>query len=334
MDMGITTAAAYTFLFQMLENYQTRKLTNQVDALNAVAGMLRRVATSAKTKMVQGLPTSIFPLALLFLHTDRRAPRRWKQCPSWSWCGWIGATTWYPFDRLDLLSSAEENDYNEDKPLEKALAHYWPTYRIKEGSRTTETIWSPSTTHNDGAINDLLNSFQALGTGTHRNLESDIAGPETATLPIQGDARLRQYPLLIFHTMTMHYRLKTVPEGGDEEDYDLDAERPSFQEYTSRTYEISGRDDEDCGTLFADKKLLLEDDNVVKFVILGECHGIEYPLEFDLYCEEVSEEPVLWVMLIRLIDGVWERRGVGQILRESIACSFAPGPRWEEIVLG
>lgn len=327
MDLGVRSVATYTFLFQVLEIYQTRNLTDETDALNAVSGILRRVAASAKTKMVQGLPADIFPLAILFLHTDRRAPRRRKQFPSWSWCGWKGACSWYPFDRLDLMNSADENnEFNEDKALEKTLSRSWLTYHMTKGTLELELIWAPA------AQQDALDAFLALPLVADADLKLESSGTKSTTL--LDVERIRDYPLLTFTTVTLHYRLKTIPEGGDDDDYDLDAERPSFEEYKSRTYEISDQSDEDCGVLYADKKLLLEEDNVMKLAILGECHNIEYPLEFDPYCESIAEEPVFWVMMIRLIDGVWERRGIGQILQTNLSSSFPPGPTWEQVVLG
>jgi hypothetical protein len=336
MDMGIRSVATYTFLFQVLEVYQNRNLTDENDALNAVAGILRRVAASAKTKMVQGLPADIFPLAILFLHTDRRAPRRRKKFPSWSWCGWKGQVSWYPFDRLDLMNAAnEENDFNEDKELEEALSHNWLTYYITEGTHRSEIIWTPvAQQQHVGNVNGALDLFRALPALADADLKLDTANLATTTLTDLEESRIRDYPLLTFHTMALHYTVKTIPQGGDMEDYQLDAERPSFKEYTSRTYEISGREDEDCGVLYADKRLILEEDNVTKFVILGECHNIEFLLEFDPYCDSIAEEPIFWVMMIRLINGIWERRGIGQILQTSLGDSFPPGPRWEHIVLG
>ena len=335
MDLGIRSVATYTFLFQVLEIYQTRDLTDEADALNAVAGILRRVAASAETRMVQGLPADIFPLAILFLHTGRRAPRRRKQFPSWSWCGWKGEASWYPFDRLDLMNSADEdNEFNEDKELEKALRHNWLTYHITEGTQPSELVWAPTAQQHVGDVNDALDTFRALPALVDADVKVDITSSEPTTPSSAEGPSLRDYTLLTFGTITLHYRLKTIPEGGDEEDYALDAERPTFKEYTSRTYEISGRDDSDCETLYADKKLLLEEDNVMKFFVLGECHNIEFPLEFDSYCESIAEEPVFWVMLIRLIDGVWERRGIGQLLQAAVEDCFEPGARTERIVLG
>ncbi|KAK5559297.1 hypothetical protein LTR46_002339 [Exophiala xenobiotica] len=402
MDLGLRDVATYTFLFQVLEIYQGRDLTDENDALSAMAGMLGRVAGSAKTKIVQGLPTDIFPLALLFLHTGtegaRTAPRRRKKFPSWSWAGWKGEVSWYPFDRLDLMNAADEdNDFNEDRVLEKALERSsWVTYYTTttsvqstdghelEHQQAIEMIWTPAREGqqqlgSDGMVtvdagdagldlfralpDDVAGLISELNFNLNLNLDSAGAGDvktQTQTpnpkLPRNGDGTniirgLRDYPLLTFHTLTAHYRLRTISDGGgdeveedssdDRDEADADAERPTFAEYESRTYEICGRgrddDEEDyyCGVLYADERLsMLQEDNIEKFVVLGQCYKVEFPLEFDAYCEDVSDEPVFWVMLVRLVDGVWERRGIGQVLQRCLVNAFEPEPRWERIVLG
>lgn len=355
MDLGMRDVATYTFLFQVLEIYQGRDLTDENDAVSAMAGMLGRVATSAKTGIVQGMPAGIFPLSLLFLHTAPHAPRRRKRFPSWSWAGWKGEVSWYPFDRMDLMNAADEdNDFNEDKELERALEKCWISFQWTNGSKSRPDghlepdtmIWEPMIPvqkHFEGTDDaaDGLDLFRALPGVVDSGLDlsavdDDQLDTKIDTLSVADDVDLRprEYPLLVFYTATAHYRLKTIPAGGDEEDYSDDAERPTFAEYKSRTYEIGGREDEDCGVLYADEKLLLEDDNVERLVVLGECYKIEFPLEFDTYCEEVAEEPVFWVMLVRLVDGVWERRGIGQLLQSGLANSFEPGVAWEKVVLG
>ncbi|KIW20243.1 hypothetical protein PV08_00818 [Exophiala spinifera] len=378
MDLGTRDVATYSFLFQVLEIYRGRDLTDENDALRAMAGILGRVAARANTDIVQGMPARIFPLALLFLHTGERAPTRRERFPSWSWAGWKGRdVSWYPFDRMDLMNSADEdNDFNEDKELEKALEKFWISFGavgpLEESENEScadghfdepETIWKPTRPvsvrkhPDDGTVDaeeDGLDWVRALpGVADseldhhrhrhnhhHRQQQQQLAA-RPAALSVASDGvslPVREYPLLVFDTATAHFRLKTIPEGGDEDDDGHcpdDAERPTFAEYGSRTYEVGGRDDEDCGVLYADEKLSLEDDNVERFAVLGECHKVEFPLEFDAYCEgEGAEEPVLWVMLIRFVDGAWQRRGVGQILQSSLAKSLDPGVAWEKIVLG
>ena len=206
-----------------------------------------------------------------------------------------------------MNSADEDNDFNEDQALEEALSHSWLTYHVRQRTLEPEMVWGPA------AQQEALDAYGALSTVVDIDLNFENSEPTSTTLPGLEETGVRDYPLLTFNTITLSYRLKTIPQGGDDGDYELDAERLSFKEYASRTYEISGWEGDDCGVLYADKKLLLEEDNMMNFVTLGECHKIEFPLEFDPYCESLAEEPVFWVIMIRLIDDVWERRGMGQL---------------------
>lgn len=61
----------YNFLFLLLELFQRRNISRDGDAYNAVAGFIRRVSEAANTNFVEGLPTKLFPLALLFYNRGR-----------------------------------------------------------------------------------------------------------------------------------------------------------------------------------------------------------------------------------------------------------------------
>ncbi|KAJ9615781.1 hypothetical protein H2200_001858 [Cladophialophora chaetospira] len=337
MDTGGNHVSSYTFLFEILAIYQGRDLTDENDALNAMAGILTRVGTAAKTKIVQGLPANILPLAMLLFHPkSRRAPRRRMAFPSWSWCGWTGVTSWYPFDKLDLMNAADEiNDFNEDVELERAISRNWITYYTVCGAGQHEMMWTPASQRHLKMGDSGLEKFQALPEVAGMDMKLEEAHLDPTSDVVHQERRVRNYPLLAFQTLTAHFRLKTIPKGGNLEDYDLGAERPSFKDYKSRTYEICGIEDEDCGSLYADVRLLLKEDNVVKLVVLGECYRVEFPLEFDVDFEvdEEEEEPAFWVMMISLIVGIWERRGIGQISQSGLKYCYPPGPKWEQIEL-
>jgi len=83
----------FNFLFIALEEFQRRNITMDDDALNAMAGFLRRVAEAGKTEMIEGLPAKILPAALIFTNrmktfSGKSESRRRKKFPSWSWAGW------------------------------------------------------------------------------------------------------------------------------------------------------------------------------------------------------------------------------------------------------
>ncbi|KAK3305141.1 uncharacterized protein B0T15DRAFT_368905, partial [Chaetomium strumarium] len=62
-----------------------RALTNDADALRAMAGILRRLSQRSRCRMLQGLPTGLFDKYVLL-----RGPvaGRRRGFPSYSWAGW------------------------------------------------------------------------------------------------------------------------------------------------------------------------------------------------------------------------------------------------------
>ena len=67
MNSEVGNTAPHHFLFSAIERFQTRNLTNQNDAINAMTGILARVAQRAKTSILGGLPMDVLSLALLFI---------------------------------------------------------------------------------------------------------------------------------------------------------------------------------------------------------------------------------------------------------------------------
>jgi hypothetical protein len=355
MDLGDSGIATYTFLFKILETYQNRNLTSEDDALNAMTGILRRVSAAADTEMIQGHPAKIFPLALIFIQTSTRAPQRRKNFPSWSWAGWAkGEPSWYAFDTLGLLDGE-----GGEEELDAACQRTWISYQVAESDGTSdpEPFWSPSALATEG-LEGLIHSFPTLDLGQAGPNTSPALKQQLPSAVPQQCKFARPYPLLKFSTWLVRFRLRTIPDDSEsetDEDKDEDGDdgedeisssnskakpRPTFQSYTSRTYEICSPQNHDVGTIYADIKLLLEDDNIMDFVVLGECYNVEYPLEFDLDCEFKSEESVVWVMLVRDVGGVWERRGIGQVLSHKLKDGFGieqgrgEGMEWREILLG
>ncbi|KAH6714661.1 heterokaryon incompatibility protein-domain-containing protein [Leptodontidium sp. MPI-SDFR-AT-0119] len=83
--------AAYA---RLVQSYNTRSLTMDDDALNAVAGVTGRLHTLFPDGFLQGVPQFFFDVALLW---QPRSPLRRRVCApdapplsSWSWAGWHG----------------------------------------------------------------------------------------------------------------------------------------------------------------------------------------------------------------------------------------------------
>ena len=87
---------SYNFLFTVFEELQRRNTTMDNDALDAMAGLLRRVSEAAKTEMVEAFPVKLLSAAPIFSNRSDRVHevRRRTNFLSWSWAGWHAPTLW------------------------------------------------------------------------------------------------------------------------------------------------------------------------------------------------------------------------------------------------
>lgn len=78
---------------KLCEDYSMRKLRNDGDALRAIAGILRPLASGMETLMVEGLPGYYLDQFLLFISSNGKLRRR-PAFASFSWAGWEGSIMW------------------------------------------------------------------------------------------------------------------------------------------------------------------------------------------------------------------------------------------------
>jgi len=57
------------------------------------------------------------------------------------------------------------------------------------------------------------------------------------------------------------------------------------------------------------------------------------PFEFILLSEDWGLSEWYNVMLLEWVDGVAERRGIGDLSKDAVHLSLDPGPVWKEILL-
>ena len=77
---------------RLMRSYTTKKMSHDVDSLNAFSAMFTRLAEIYyKGGFVQGLPVEDLPKALLWFHPT--PPRRRIDFPAWSWAGWEGGVS-------------------------------------------------------------------------------------------------------------------------------------------------------------------------------------------------------------------------------------------------
>ncbi|KAK4196605.1 heterokaryon incompatibility protein-domain-containing protein [Triangularia verruculosa] len=79
----------------LIANYTERRMTHDVDSLNAILGIISLVERmQPAAACVWGLPLALSPQTLGWMHIfEVGEPRRREAFPSWSWAGWEGEVT-------------------------------------------------------------------------------------------------------------------------------------------------------------------------------------------------------------------------------------------------
>ena len=88
---------------KLLEQYRSRTLTYESDAMNAFAGILQAMERSIFTSgFVLGLPVSALHCALLWEKVDADIGKQNREFPSWTWASWSGAVRMAHVDDIYL----------------------------------------------------------------------------------------------------------------------------------------------------------------------------------------------------------------------------------------
>ena len=119
MDLQESSLAFLDFFSIATQISQTRNLTVDGDAVNAMAGLLARVRQHVNSEIVQGNIAVILPLLLLFLHRAllgegkklEGVPRRRFDFPSWSWAGWNSTSVDFHFPDWKNVDPGEDDDH-------------------------------------------------------------------------------------------------------------------------------------------------------------------------------------------------------------------------------
>ena len=109
----------------IVNNYTRRQLTYELDMLDAVSGILANLERLLQCGSISGLLERTFDVCLLWVplpvsfegRSKASPPRRNVDFPSWSWAGWIGAST-YDYGPLELLYRREKNTFDSCESME------------------------------------------------------------------------------------------------------------------------------------------------------------------------------------------------------------------------
>ena len=280
---------------QSVVRYSSRKLTDEGDVLNAMAGMLQRIARDVGSSVFEGMLTSYFDLCLLFWHLAAPAPQRRRGFPSWSWAGWKNnAPQWPP----------ELDGQEADKWMATKNHIVW--YQSCLQTRELKLICGPRE-HRERynqryeAAEDHQNDTQLQNLQTKPTFNVFLGD-----LP-------RTYPPLQFWTWSvMITRLEKLHEG---------------------FAAVVDAENEKCGAVHFDAKgYPLETVRRHEALILskaGYCATIASPFETT----DKADQPFYWIIIVEWEGMQAERRALGYIYQSRIDHLLPPGRVWKEIVL-
>ncbi|KAM0426344.1 hypothetical protein ACHAPT_008385 [Fusarium lateritium] len=176
----------------VLMHYTERALTNQDDALRAMAGIIRRVSDRVKYPFIQGLPTGALDCFIIFLAYNCTLHRR-SGFPSYSWCGWRG--------QIVVLMAKDVNEW---------LTESWIVWYKRDQSGVSTLVWDP-------AANESFPAHDASYIGyRHRSAFHSpvpLGFPTTRTAPsnpIPVTLQLPAYPVLQFWTLAVYLKLSKL----------------------------------------------------------------------------------------------------------------------------
>lgn len=301
---------SFRMLSDYLWKYGTRDLTDQSDALNAMAGICRRVASKAKCSFLQGMPVAAFDLYVLFFpptaggHLERFARR--PGFPSWSWAGWQGPVNYTRFPAC-VYHSPELRLSVQNKWLTQ---NTWIVWHKRDPSGVVSPVWDAG----DGDTGDIRYG--------HREpfrpppgLE-DLQTSQVTPTEYVFTAPAPPYHVLQFWTLVVHFTVQKSSYG--------------------RGYLLLDHAGLTRGIFFVDSEAasVVRDGGTAELAVLSLVSWGMADAVLHRLMKQVTWEDEFYVALyIERDNGVAERRGIGFVNRTAVARSLAPGPAWKEIVL-
>jgi len=279
----------------MLLYYTQRALTNQQDALRAMAGIIRRFSGKMKCRFLEGLPTAAFDMFILFRQYRSNLHRR-RGFPSYSWTGWRGSQILPQYSHI--------NEFLKNNT--------WIVWYKRSVGGITSLVWDPLA--NDSFPYQDLEYVGYRGRSPF-HCPCPLSFPTTRTLPtddITLESTAWTYPILQFWTLSVYFNIKITDSIGS---------RAS----------IIDRFGNDCGALHLDG---LEETTFFNSAGPFEIIALSKAAGQATGRPELEDAPEDYnIMILEWSQGVAERRGIGWINQDSVTQSLPPGPAWKEIFL-
>ncbi|KAH9209037.1 heterokaryon incompatibility protein-domain-containing protein [Leptodontidium sp. 2 PMI_412] len=293
----------------MLFYYTARVLTNQEDALRAMAGVIRRFTEVMKCRFFEGLPTVLFDVFLLF---RGRLLHRRPSFPSYSWTGWRGGVD---FEMSDFFVGT--NDWLRDRT--------WIIWYKRSASGVTNLVWDPEANESFPSQDLTYKGYRKRCPFSAR-CQALKHLDTTRTAPTQDMVFSRSVPpyaMLQFWTLAVFYTIGDVDE------------------FKGIGY-LLDRNQIKCGKVFLDsfeESTFFEQPGPFEAILLSQASDVKDSGELETcsseYYPKKSDEQ--WrhynILLLEWHDGIAERRGIGHVFQRAIENSLTPGPIWKEIFM-
>lgn len=284
---------------QAIRRYNSRNLTDQNDALNAMAGMLRRMARNLGSVDFQGMVVSHFDLCLLFWHPPAPAAKRRRGFPSWSWVGWQGGAPRWP------VGLGEEE---AGKWLVTGPHIVWYRRCLQTGE--LEFLIGPAE-YSRRHARPVAQLSHAPSPETESGPEDGLPTKPKINPPL--DRGFRKYPALQCWTWVV-----TIPR---------------FRVDESHLARIMDTRDEECGIVYRDDiEYHLEPDVPYEGILLSKGDSCK-SITPGFAGIPRADRPFYWVMIVEREGVVAERRGLGFIYQSHIDHLLSPGKVWKEVIL-
>lgn len=310
-----------------VESFTGRKMKYDGDVLNAFSGILRSICGE---RSLEGIPVSIFNLALLWQPTER--PRRRVGFCSWSWAGWSSKVHW--LDDPGLNNSQGRCETKKERVDAWIKSRSWIVWYSSWGASTKSPAYLT-----DGppwlcgsAPEDEVQSQRFPRQPRNFTPSRFVLGRRLDRL----EPQRRNIRYLQFWTISAYFEIEPATSAITKDD-NLHPENIGDG---LRLFILRDRQARTCGWVLLDEEwedlYTKQDVRLQEFILLSESS-----LKYDLCVGEKlvghslrHNTQAYNAMMITCTGGISERAGVGSVVKEALSTSCARPKRWKEILLG
>ncbi|KAI4222582.1 MAG: hypothetical protein L6R36_006033, partial [Xanthoria steineri] len=341
---------------KIVNNYTSRRLTWELDILDAFAGISNYWADRFGGTLKYGLPNAAFDWALLWEPQEHLSRRELGQStfPSWSWAGWKGCVSIHPPTNDSSLAPRGIQEWLTHHTWIASLnALLWDVIRERKNQPWRKRA------HIGYRCSNFVDPF---GRSSHRfifdgksqeDMSWSLDRPDALEDPgFESSPQAVSGQLLLFWTVSARFSVGQLSE------QERNRHRVGVFAVLDQRGVASGYVIPDHGLLAM--LPVVQNNNEIELILLSDSSTIRMTDErYDKavkYAEAQGEPPSesktraiiyrgppfeyaeTWnlynVMLIEWRDRVAVRKGTGKIYMRAIQYALAPGPVWKSILLG